>query len=170
VGHSNQAQADSHPSIDPAEADNHHPAVTTEHNMDEMADHNDEMAEHAGTDLADPAEAHLDEHAPAPTSDSLPTEAASGHGGHSGGHGAPAVAELAADPTPGEYHGQVNFAEEGHWLVKVNFLVQGQAREVEFIVDVVERGPNWYVLGGFAAVNTLVIATAAVLKQKAVKV
>jgi hypothetical protein len=89
--------------------------------------------------------------------------------GHSGGHGVAGPAELAARSAPGEYEGEVSFSSEGHWLVKVNWSAQGHNQEAEFTIDVVKRGPNWYVLGGFLSVNTGVVAAAAIMKQKAAK-
>jgi hypothetical protein len=112
-------------------------------------------------DMASQAGVEPDGHQPA---------AESSHGGgHSGGHDEPALAELVAGPTPGEYQGQVNFTAEGRWLVKVNFTAQGHTKEVEFAIDVVKRGPNWYVLGGFLSVNMLVVTTAAVMKYRTAK-
>jgi hypothetical protein len=179
-----QVDPDHHDNIG-AGTDTHQPAPATGHDMAGMDDHQPEAA--TGHDMAgmdnhqpeaatghDMAEADADDHQP---------EAATGHdmaeadvddhqpeAGHSGGHGEPAPAKLIAGLTPGEYQGQVSFIDEGRWRVKVNFSAQGQAKkEAEFTVEVLKRGPNWYVLGGFLSVNMGVVASAAVMKQQAAK-
>lgn len=149
------------------EGDHHQPSPAGEHDMAEMpgqagtgTDSHSPLpaAEH---DMAEMAGIEADEHQPAPE--------ASHSEGHSGGHGEPGPAELAARPTPGEYEGQVSFTSAGQWLVKVNLSAQGHSQEVEFTVDVVKRGPNWYILGGFLSVNMGVVAAAAIMKQRAAK-
>jgi hypothetical protein len=172
--HSHQAQDQVHPQADPScdtEAEtSHQPAQTNEHDMadgagqagPEMDSHQPAQAqEHDMADMAAETVVEADDHQPA-------AEAGDG-GGHSGGHGEAGPAELAAGSRPGEYEGQVSFTAEGRWLVKVSLSAQGQSQEVEFTVDVVKRGPNWYVLGGFLSVNMAVVATAAVMKQRAAK-
>jgi putative ABC transport system permease protein len=76
--------------------------------------------------------------------------------------------ELKAGKEPGEYEGEVEFDDEGQWLVKVQFAVQGQEKSTTFAVDVIKAGPNWYVLWGFLVVNIAIITVAAVTRRKQV--
>ncbi|MBE7550892.1 MAG: hypothetical protein HS126_07425 [Anaerolineales bacterium] len=169
--HSHQAQDEAQPQADPscdteAEA-SHQPAQANEHDLADMAgqagpemdNHQPaQAAEHDMADMTAETVAEADDHQPA---------AEAGHSeGHSGGHGQAGPAELAATSTLGEYEGQVSFTTEGRWLVKVNLSARGRSQEVEFTVDVVKRGPNWYVLGGFLSLNTVVVAVAAVMKHR----
>lgn len=128
--------------------------------------HSSTASEHDRTDMAGVL---TDSHEPAPTSEHDMAEMAEVEADHGGGHGEAGPTQLIARSTAGEYEGQVSFTGEGQWLVKVNLLAQGHSQAAEFTVDVVKRGPNWYVLGGFLSVNMGVIAAAAIMKQRTAK-
>lgn len=70
----------------------------------------------------------------------------------------------------GEYEGEVELDEAGHWMVKVVFLQQ-QEKSAAFEVEVSapKSGPNWFVLMGFAGIIAVLITTAAVTKSRNTK-
>jgi hypothetical protein len=162
-----------------AETD-HHAHVAVPAAGDHTHAPSDQWATQSGTEpqIHQPAEmehqeadqaAEADVHAHTPAEVAREAETATDVHSHSGGHGEPTTVELEQGAAPGEYQGQVGFSREGQWLIKVNFLVDGQVGETEFVVDVVKRAPNWYVLGGFAGMNMLVIVVAAVMKRSTLK-
>ncbi len=71
----------------------------------------------------------------------------------------------------GEYEGEVELDEAGHWMVKVVFLQQQQEKSAAFEVEVnaSKSGPNWFVLTGFAGIIAVLIAAAAVTKNRNTK-
>jgi hypothetical protein len=75
--------------------------------------------------------------------------------------------QLEPGAAAGAYQGWLFFYEPGRANVTIAFELQGQTRAVIFGVAVVRARPRALVLGGFAAVNALAIAAAAVLKRRA---
>ncbi|MCB2361272.1 FixH family protein [Clostridium estertheticum] len=68
----------------------------------------------------------------------------------------------------GEYTGIVDFTSTGKWIVKSTFNVQGQAKNIDFNVNVQKSGPNFLIIG-FAGVMVLIIVVAAIHKKKSIK-
>ncbi len=77
--------------------------------------------------------------------------------------------EMKAGHEIGEYEGEVELDEAGHWMIKVNSLVTQQERAVTFSVDVSKKGPNWLVLGGFFGAIVTFVTVAAVTRRKPAK-
>jgi hypothetical protein len=168
--HGDEAQADAHGHDDAAPADDHgDEAQADAHGHDEAApadDHGDEATETHGHDEAAPADDHGDE---AQADAHVEAESTHDHGTTSATEGqglaVPPVA-LAAGEELGEYQGELAFDEAGTYSVHVVFTVDGQERGAIFDVAVAQSRPRGLVLGGFALVNGLAIATAAVLKRR----
>jgi hypothetical protein len=78
----------------------------------------------------------------------------------------PTPVELAPGAELGEYQGSLAFDAPGTWTVSVVFSIDGQERGAIFDLAVAQSRPRGLVLGGFALVNGLAIATAAVLKYR----
>lgn len=60
--------------------------------------------------------------------------------------------ELTAGTDAGEYEGEVDLSQSGHWMITTVFKTQQQEKSVEFEIEVQKGGPNWYVLSGFFGV------------------
>jgi hypothetical protein len=79
---------------------------------------------------------------------------------------APIAVLLEPGAEAGAYQGWLFFYEPGRSTIAIAFELQGETRATTFDVVVVRARPRALVLGGFAAVNALVIVTAAVLKRR----
>jgi hypothetical protein len=104
---------------------------------------------------------HTDTHSQTAASDGH----ADDHSGEAHSH-APIAVPLEARAEAGAYQGWLFFYEPGRSTVAIAFELQGETRATTFDVAVVRARPRALVLGGFAAVNALVIVTAAVLKRR----
>lgn len=71
----------------------------------------------------------------------------------------------------GEYEGEIELDEAGHWMIKVVFLQQQQEKSAAFEVEVnaSKSGPNWFVLMGFAGIIAVLITTAALTRNRNTK-
>jgi|GEM_PF-6202703 len=144
-----------------ADAVDHHEGEAGDHTTTSETDHTDpDKANHTEALTVDP---HSDEHSETGSADSHETE-----GGEHHGEAENVVAQLMAAPAAGHYQGYIDFADTGAWLVKVNFVADGKAREANFVVEAARNATTWWVISGFVGANVLVIGTAAVLKQKSV--
>lgn len=65
----------------------------------------------------------------------------------------------------GEYEGKISFSEAGEWEVHISFHVDGEDKEVAYVVEVAPGAGSWLLLGGFFGVNTAIIAAAAVMRS-----
>lgn len=103
-----------------------------------------------------------------PMNANKPTSTSSHSTSDMGSKADPLKMELKAGREAGEYEGEVNFSNEGEWLVKVSLANAGQQKEVDFTVDVdaVQSRPNWAILGGFVGVIVAVVVAAGVMKRK----
>lgn len=130
-----------------------------------MADvvHSDEIEEPAHQETV-PSEASPDDHIAASADISHEAE---GEGHH--GEAENMVAQLIAAPAAGHYQGHVDFTDTGAWLVKVNFVADGEAKEANFIVEAARNASTWWIISGFGGLNALVIVVAAVLKRNPVE-
>lgn len=156
----NHAQTQEHNAAE-ADAASIHQGEGMEHAMPEANGHTDvEEANHAEVLTAPP---HSGEHDEVSAAGSHETE---GEGHH--GEAESVVAQLLAAPVDGQYQGHVDFADTGAWLVKVNFVAGGEAREANFVVEAARNVTTWWVISGFVGANVLVIGTAAILKRKSV--
>ena len=81
----------------------------------------------------------------------------------------PMMMDLKEGSKKGEYTGMMDFKSKGKWILKSTFDVQGQAKNVDFDVDVQSAGPNFLIIGGFSGVIILVIVIAAINKKKSIK-
>lgn len=122
----------------------------------------------AGHSHADPPHRHTDAAA-----DTHTDQAGHGHtDAPADQHAADEPAALAGPVTltaaaPGSYRGALTFAQAGRATVLVAFSVGRKHYSSRFSVAVVQSRPRGLVLGGFAAVNGLVILSAALLKRRA---
>lgn len=89
----------------------------------------------------------------------------------------PIAIEFKKDDEEGQYMGEVDFTDEGKWIVKVTINAQGQVKNLDFNVDVEEpddheadSGANWGVIGGFLGLMALIIIIAGIKKKKSMKV
>lgn len=126
----------------------------------------DRPGEHQSHDMeADDHSAHqaapAASQAPAPNHDHT---AGSGPEGH-GQAGVPST--LLGAPQPGSYRGALALDQAGTATITIAFTIAGKGRAGLFSVPVSQSRPRALVLGGFAAVNGLVILAAAVLKRRA---
>ncbi|MBX4264837.1 FixH family protein [Clostridium estertheticum] len=80
----------------------------------------------------------------------------------------PMMITLKQGSMEGEYTGMVDFTSTGKWVVKSTFNVQGQAKNIDFNVNVQKSGPNFLIIG-FAGVMVLIIVVAAINKKKSIK-
>lgn len=94
---------------------------------------------------------------------------AAGHGDDHGadGHGAEAIPTmLERGAEPGIYVGTLHLAQAGTATVTVAFTVAGVERAALFTLPVAQARLRALVLGGFALINGLAVAAAAVLKRR----
>ncbi|HEY8803686.1 MAG TPA: hypothetical protein VIM42_01010 [Clostridium sp.] len=97
--------------------------------------------------------------------------------GTSGMAGMPGMSGMNASDMPmialkngsqkGEYTGVVNLKSTGNWIVESTFDVKGQAKHIDFNVNV--QGPNFLIIGGFLGVIVLIISIAALNRKKFIK-
>ncbi len=79
-------------------------------------------------------------------------------------------ADLMAGTNTGEYEGEVELEETGHWMITAIFRLQQQEKSVEFEVDLQKSGPNWYVLSGFFGLIVAFIVIGVLTKRKSTNV
>jgi hypothetical protein len=164
------SHAEAAPADDHATADSHE-AVAEDHaagNHSDAAASDDHAAaaDHSEATAADDHAAE-DDHAAADDHGAAASEHAHDGAGATEGQGLVAVpVALAASDELGEYQGSLAFDQPGTWTVSVVFSIDGQERGAIFDVVVAQSRPRGLVLGGFALVNGLAIATAAVLKYR----
>lgn len=77
-----------------------------------------------------------------------------------------ASAEMEAGHNIGEYEGEIELAEAGHWMVKVVFLIQSHERVAEFTVEVAGAPRGWVILGAFLGINIGIITVAVIIGKK----
>jgi len=77
-------------------------------------------------------------------------------------------AEMEAGQKIGEYEGEVELEEAGHWMIKVVFLIQSQERVAEFQVDVHGAPNGWVILWPSWGINAGIISAAAITRRKSV--
>lgn len=80
------------------------------------------------------------------------------------------TADMEAGHNMGEYEGELELEEDGHWMVKVVFLVGSQERVAEFTVDISGTPSGWAILLPFLGINAVVITVAAIIKIKRSKI
>ncbi len=78
-------------------------------------------------------------------------------------------AEMTAGHETGEYEGEIELNEAGHWMIKVISQVKQQEKSAAFAVDVSNKGPNWLVLGGFMGGIAAFITVAMITRRKPAK-
>ena len=159
---------------DPHETDTgkHGQAAAPEANEhDEPEHHNAGLENHAQVgsgghgEMAAPEAGRHDE--PEPHNASVDDHDQANSGGHGEmAHGEPAEVALVASPTTGEYTGQVSFSDTGQWLLKVNFMANGEVKETTFVVEAAQNASRWLAINGFLGLNALVILAAAITKRK----
>jgi hypothetical protein len=67
----------------------------------------------------------------------------------------------------GEYAGEINFPQAGHWRAVVHFKVQGESLEAEFPLEVGQSMlPAYNILAGFFGLNVVILGVAAVTRRK----
>ncbi len=66
----------------------------------------------------------------------------------------------------GEYEGEVELEETGHWMIKVVFLIQSQEKVAEFVADVHGAPNGWVILSSFLGINVGIISVAAITRRK----
>jgi hypothetical protein len=76
--------------------------------------------------------------------------------------------QLTRGETAGNYGGSVIFFQPGQYAVHVEFAIGDEEHAAEFVVDVQPPDPGRGVSAAFAGVNLAILATAAVIKRKAV--
>lgn len=86
--------------------------------------------------------------------------------GHNMKEAKPEVIQFKEGHEEGEYIGTVKFSDKGHWKVKADFTTNNGEKMADFSLDVISSGPNWFVVGGFVVVTTLIIVTAGITKKK----
>ena len=111
---------------------------------------------------------------PAPTA--VPTEAMHGMGsapvveeapeGDHPDEPLPVMLELGEEP--GEYEGEISFPASGHWMLTVHLSLDGETFEADFPVEVTGGSPAKSILVGFASINAVLIAVAAITRRKPV--
>jgi hypothetical protein len=163
-----EGHGDTH-SDTPAAPEDAHAAGDTAHNAAPAAPEDAHAAgdtahtdSHAANSEAHGTEgtAHTDSHA---TSTEVQADDHSGDGQGL----APLPVSLAPSDEPDAYSGELAFDRPGTWTVSVVFVVDGEEHGTTFELAVAQSRPRGLVLGGFALVNGLAIATAAVLKRRA---
>jgi len=74
--------------------------------------------------------------------------------------------KLKAGPTAGEYEGEVDLSQAGHWMITAVIKLQQMEKSVEFEVELKKSGPNWYVLSGFFGIIVAFIVGGVLTKRK----
>lgn len=161
-----EGHADS--ALDPhgeAEADHADSQTEGHKNQAGEAETSQESSPNAASNHSEQPGAHG--HAESESHAELPTE---NHGEESGGHGEAARVVLKESGEGGVYTGGITFERPGNWIVHIRFSTQAGAVEesVEFLVDVIDAGPDWALIGGFFGLNLAIVAAAVVMKPKPV--
>lgn len=78
----------------------------------------------------------------------------------------PLQIDLESSHDVGQYMGTINFTDDGKWMIKANFNIDGKDRTADFDLDVAKGGPNWFIIGGFLGVIAIVIILAAINKKR----
>lgn len=86
--------------------------------------------------------------------------------GHNMKDAKPEVIDFKKGHEEGEYIGTVKFSDKGNWKVKTTFTDNNKEKVAEFNIEVISSGPNWFIVGGFLIVITLIIVTAGIAKKK----
>lgn len=68
-----------------------------------------------------------------------------------------------------QYMGNINLTDKGKWMVTAEVMVNGEMKDIKFDVDVLSGGPNWFVIGGFVGIVSVIILVAAVKKKQSSK-
>jgi hypothetical protein len=74
-------------------------------------------------------------------------------------------ADLMVGTNTGEYEGEVELEESGHWMITAVVRLQQQEKSIEFVVDLQKSGPNWYVLSGFFGLIVAFIVVGVLKKE-----
>lgn len=74
--------------------------------------------------------------------------------------------EMMAGSNPGEYDGEMNLEETGHWMIQVEFLILSRERVAEFPIEVYGKPNTLGILGSFLGINVIIITVAAVIRKK----
>lgn len=74
--------------------------------------------------------------------------------------------ELKAGPTAGEFEGEVDLSEAGHWMITAVIKLEQMEKSVEFEVELKKSGPNWYVLSGFFGLILAFVIGGLITKRK----
>lgn len=162
--HSEAAPADTH--SDEA-VDTHAEAAPITTHSDAAVDTHSDAAADTHNDMTTDAHGDMttDAHGEAAPADTDSDEAADTHATDGQGLAATPISLVAGDE-PGVYRGELGFDQPGTWTVGVVFTIDGEERGTTFEVAVAQSRPRGLVLGGFALVNGLAIASAAVLKRR----
>ncbi|MDT8718621.1 FixH family protein [Clostridium sp. 19966] len=67
----------------------------------------------------------------------------------------------------GQYMSDIKFTNKGQWTVTADITIDGVKNSADFNVDVINGGPNWFVIGGFVGIVAIIIIVAVVKKNKA---
>lgn len=81
-------------------------------------------------------------------------------------HPEPLLAEPQIGHGKGQYMVKVQFTDEGKWTIKLNVSAEGRERVADFTVNVMNAGPNLYVIYGFLGIIATIIAGAAINKKR----
>lgn len=73
-------------------------------------------------------------------------------------------AEMKAGTEPGEYAGEVELAESGHWMVKVMFPVQQIQKSADFDFEI-GSGSKSFIIWIFGGISALIIIGAVIARQ-----
>lgn len=83
-------------------------------------------------------------------------------------NGSPVKVELAGGHNSGEYEGEVETGDAGHWIIKVLFAVGQQEKSVAFTMDINRDVHNWSILYGILGINVAIILIAALTRKKSI--
>jgi hypothetical protein len=75
-------------------------------------------------------------------------------------------AEPGSGHDKGQYMAVMNFTDEGKWKISVHVAAGDKETDTDFVVEILEEGPNWNVLLGFAGIITTIIVVAAINKKR----
>jgi hypothetical protein len=166
-------------SAPPGEAiiDDHNPIQVNDHDEASAAgNHAAEMGHQTMLDEAYHSPTDADTHDQTSAHEANPdshTESGSlDSGGSEIGHHGEAensATQLTAGPAVGHYTGQVDFVDMGAWLVTVNFAVEDDVKEANFVVEAIRNTSHRWVINGFLGINAMAIVVAALMKRKPVE-
>jgi len=75
-------------------------------------------------------------------------------------------AEPQGDHDKGQYMAMINLSDEGKWKITVKVSTEGEERSADFAIEVMHAGPDWKIILGFLAINTVIIVAAAINRKK----